>query len=51
MGGRIFDLAAMIAAGVMLADLVRNSQGTSVLIDGIQNLWGQSINGMLGQAG
>lgn len=49
MGGRVFDLAALIVGGVILADLIKNYTGTKTLIDGVQGLWGQSLNGLLGQ--
>jgi len=46
----ILNLATVIVGGVMLADLVANSQGTTALFDGIGKLWSTSINGLLGKA-
>jgi hypothetical protein len=51
MGGRIIDLVALVFAGVMLADLVKNYTGTKVLIDGLTGMYSTSINGLLGQTG
>lgn len=45
----ILNLAVIIAGGVMLADLVIHSQGTSALFNGVANLWKISVNGMLGK--
>lgn len=46
----ILNLATVIVGGVMLADLVANSAGTSALFDGVGKLWSTSINGLLGKA-
>jgi hypothetical protein len=46
----ILNLATVIVGGVMLADLVANSQGTTALFNGIGSLWSTSINGLLGKA-
>lgn len=51
MVNRTFDLAGLIVGGVIVAGLVKNWQGTKVLINGIQGLWQGSINGLLGQTG
>jgi hypothetical protein len=49
----VFNLAALIVMGVMLADLVIPSHvgGTNALFSGIGNLWKTSVNGLLGQTG
>lgn len=46
----ILNLAVVIVGGVMLADLVANSQGTKTLFDGVGSLWQMSINGLLGKS-
>lgn len=46
----ILNLATVIVGGVMLADLVANSDGTNALFTGIGGLWTTSINGLLGKA-
>lgn len=46
----ILNLAVVIAGGVMLADLVANSEGTKSLFNGVGSLWQMSINGLLGKA-
>lgn len=48
MVNKTFDLAGLIVAGVIVAGLVKNFQGTQVLINGISGLWKTSINGLLG---
>lgn len=45
----ILNLAVIIAGGVMLANLVVHSQGTTALFNGVGNLWKVSVNGMLGK--
>lgn len=50
MQGQIFNLLVIVAAGVILADLVANAKGTGTLINGIQSLWATSVNGMLGKS-
>jgi hypothetical protein len=46
----VLSLAAVIAGGVMLADLVANSSGTTALFNGVGGLWKTSVNGMLGKS-
>lgn len=46
----ILNLAVVVAGGVMLADMIANSNGTKTLFDGIGHLWSMSINGLLGKA-
>lgn len=49
MAGQIFNILVIVAAGVMLADLVANPKGTGTIITGITGLWTTSVNGMLGK--
>lgn len=49
MGGHVINLFVLIAAGVMLADMIANSGGTSTLFNGLANLWKIGVNGMLGK--
>jgi predicted membrane chloride channel (bestrophin family) len=53
MGSRVFDLAGLIVVGVIVANLLlpRNNAGLKTVINGVQGIWGQSINGLLGQTG
>jgi len=46
----ILNLAVVIVGGVMLADLVANSEGTTSLFNGVGSLWQMSINGLLGKS-
>lgn len=46
----VLSLAAVIAGGVMLADLVANQAGTTALFNGVGGLWKASVNGMLGKS-
>jgi hypothetical protein len=48
-GARIINLFVIVAGGVMLADMVNNAAGTKAFFDGVGNLWGTSVNGMLGK--
>lgn len=49
MVNHFFDFATLIVGGVILADLLVNYKGTSILFSGINNLWQTSTNGMLGK--
>lgn len=46
----LLSLATTIVGGVMLADLVANSEGTTALFNGIGSLWTTSIDGLLGKS-
>jgi hypothetical protein len=48
MGGQLMNLAVIIVFGVILADMVKNSNGTNALFKGTATLWQTGINGMLG---
>lgn len=47
---RIFDVLTLIIGGVILADLVAHGNDTTNIIKGINNLWGTSVNGLLGKS-
>lgn len=49
MVGHVMNLFVIIAAGVIIADLVANASGTKALFDGTGNLWKIGVNGMLGK--
>lgn len=49
MGAKVINLFVIIAAGVMLADMIANPEGTKTLFNGLSNLWSTSVNGMLGK--
>jgi hypothetical protein len=49
MGGQVINLFVIIAVGVMLADMLTHSSGTSALFSGMSNMWRIGVNGMLGQ--
>lgn len=51
MGAKVVNLFVIIAAGVMLADMIANPDGTKAVFDGFGGLWKTSVNGMLGKAG
>ena len=45
----LLNLAALIIIGVILALMITNANGTSQFFNGLGNLWGKSINGVLGK--
>lgn len=47
--GQLFNLAALIVSGVILADMIIHASGTTAFFNGVGNLWHISINGLLGQ--
>jgi hypothetical protein len=49
MGGQLLELGALIVIGVILANMIKNYQGTTAFFNGIGGLWGKSINGLLGK--
>jgi len=51
MGAKLVNLFVIIAAGVMLADLIANPAGTNALFNGFGSIWKTSVNGMLGKTG
>jgi hypothetical protein len=50
MGAKVVNLFVIIAAGVMLADMIANPSGTKALFNGFGSIWTTSVNGMLGKA-
>lgn len=50
MAGHVINLFVIIAAGVILADMIANANGTNALFGGMSNLWKIGVNGMLGKS-
>jgi hypothetical protein len=48
MGYQLISLGALIVVGVILANMIAHAAGTQAFFTGIGNLWGRSINGLLG---
>jgi hypothetical protein len=46
----IISIATLIIGGVIIADILTHPAGTAAASSGIGNLWGTSINGLLGGA-
>ncbi len=51
MGAKVLNLFVIIAAGVMLADMIAKPAGTNAFFNGIGGIWKTSVNGMLGKTG
>lgn len=49
MGYQLINLGALIVIGVILANMIANAAGTKAFFNGLGNLWGKSINGLLGK--
>jgi hypothetical protein len=49
MGYAIIQLGVFIVIGVILALMIKNWQGTRTFFNGLGDLWGKSINGLLGK--
>lgn len=49
MGYAFISLMGVIIIGVILANMIHNAKGTSTFFNGLGNLWGKSINGLLGK--
>lgn len=49
MGYQLINLGALIVIGVILANMIAKPQGTQTFFNGLGNLWGKSINGLLGK--
>lgn len=49
MGYQLINLGALIVIGVILANMIAKPTGTKAFFDGLGNLWGKSINGLLGK--
>lgn len=49
MGYQLINLGALIVIGVILANMIKNANGTKTFFNGLGGLWGKSINGLLGK--
>jgi hypothetical protein len=49
MGYQLINLGALIVIGVIIANMIANSAGTTAFFNGLGGLWGTSINGLLGK--
>lgn len=49
MGYAFINLAVLVVIGVILALMIKNASGTKTFFNGLGNLWGKSINGLLGK--
>lgn len=50
MGYAVVNLGVIIVIGVILAMMIAHANGTKTFFNGLGNLWGKSINGLLGKA-
>jgi hypothetical protein len=48
LSSQVVSLFGMVVIGVILANMIKNYQGTTAFFNGLGNLWGRSINGLLG---
>ena len=46
----VISLATLIIGGVIIADILTHPQGTAAASTGISNIWGSSLNALLGKA-
>lgn len=49
MGYYLINLGMVIVIGVILAMMISHANGTKTFFNGLGNLWGKSINGLLGK--
>lgn len=49
MGYAMIQLGVVIVVGVIIAMMISHFQGTKTFFSGLGNLWGKSINGLLGK--
>lgn len=49
MGYAFIQLAVVIVIGVIIANMIVHANGTKTFFNGLGNLWGKSINGLLGK--
>lgn len=49
MGYAFIQLGVLIVIGVIIANMIANATGTKTFFNGLGNLWGMSINGLLGK--
>lgn len=47
--GKILGIATLVVFGAIIADLVRNSKGTGVIVNGISGLWRSGLQAAGGQ--
>jgi hypothetical protein len=45
----IIAIATLVVGGVIIADILTHPAGTAAASSGVANIWGSSINGLLGQ--
>lgn len=50
MGYQVISLGALIVVGVIIANMIVHAAGTTAFFNGLGNLWGRSINGLLGSS-
>jgi hypothetical protein len=50
MGYQFLNLGMLIVIGVILAMMISHAHGTQAFFGGLGNLWGKSINGLLGKS-
>lgn len=48
-GGGLMNLLVLIVIGVILADMLKNWQGTNALLGTTAGIWTTGVNGMLGK--
>lgn len=48
-GGGLMNLLVLIVIGVILADMIKNWQGTNAILGTTAAIWQTGVNGMLGQ--
>lgn len=49
-GGGFMNLVVLIVLGIILADMIKNWQGTNALLGNTASIWQTGVNGMLGQS-
>lgn len=45
----VINIGILIVIGVILAMMIKHAAGTKAFFGGLGNLWGKSINGLLGK--
>lgn len=48
-GYGLINIGILIVIGVILAMMISHANGTKAFFGGLGNLWGKSINGLLGK--
>lgn len=48
-GYGLINIGVLIVIGVILAMMISHASGTKAFFGGLGNLWGKSINGLLGK--